>query len=473
MLSKSVIPCLILSAAIVCAETPLFAQARFFFNPNSIPVYRSKQDSIELLTLQQAIIDQENITPIDEPRLDSLRTAYSIFYPTAIIGFRNIYSPSKDHITLDSLSHVDDLLTVKRISIHNYKEKDFPANVLQCDSLESLELINTNLRRLPKGLNNLKHLREVRVYNNRSRSKFRLEKNEHVTTLEIRSEQAKKLPRSYRGWRALESLDLSENMLTRFPNGARHNTKLKALHLQRNLLTLKRKIKPHPHVETLALQHNQISHVPASIQGFSNLRKLNFNYNKVSSVHPSIQALKKLEQLSFYHNELKAIPSGVYQIQSLRDIDLFYNQIEKVESNFNGWKNLVMLYLSHNHIVSLPETIRDLSSLQGLYIWDNRIDQLPQSLGEMTTLRFIWANHNNLTRLPRSILKLELLEELDISHNFLTEIPEGIFDFKRLRILSLVNNPWNKMTMEFIPKRASELRARNVYVHISERDPPN
>ncbi len=450
-----------------------YAQAKFFHNPTSIPIYKSKQDSLALAALEQKIGILENSTPVNGPKLDSLLMVHWNIYQTAIIGFRKIYSPGKDHISLDSLSRIKNLLTVKKVSIHNYEKTSFPPVILQCKNLESLEFLNTRFRSLPKELNSLTQLQAIKIYNNQSQGALKLKKNRQTKTLIIRTNNPKTIPNSFRLWPELQSLDLAENMLTRFPNGARHNSKLSELNLQHNRLSLRRKIKRHPYVQKVGLQYNNITKVPASIKNFHNLRKLNFNYNKINRVHSAIGLLNKLEQLSFYHNELESIPSGVYQIQSLREIDLFYNKIEKVEPEFSRWKNLTMLYLSHNRLVSMPESIQDLSSLQGLYVWDNRMDKLPEALGNINGLRFIWANNNNLNHLPNSILQLDNLEELDVSHNFISEIPEAVFDFKHLKILSLVSNPWNKKTIEVIQRRVWELRARNVFVHISDSDPSN
>ena len=413
--------------------------------------------------------DLRDRTSEQPKKLDSLFALYQKLYSEVIVGFMKIYSPSSDHISLDSLLRGKDLSAIKKVSIYNYTSDDLPDVVLQCKNLESLELIKTRIRQLPDGLNELTKLSVIRIYNHRSKHPLKLKKNNYVTSLIIRGGNPKNLPRSYRSFSALKTLDLAGNFLTRFPQGARRNEDLRELSLQENRLTLRQRLKKHPYVETLALQHNRITRVPASIRAFISLRKLGFNYNQISSVHRDIRMLTKLENLSFYHNELPLIPSGVYEMEGLREIDLFYNKIETVENRLSQWKNLRMLYLSHNKILSLPEDIGNLPSLEGLYIWDNRITRLPEGLGNIKTLRFLWANNNNLLALPRSLFDLEKMEELDLSHNFLTEIPESVFDLRRLKILSLVDNPWNDSTMQFIPRRAEELRAKNVFVHIPDK----
>jgi Leucine-rich repeat (LRR) protein len=69
---------------------------------------------------------------------------------------------------------------------------------------------------------------------------------------------------------------------------------------------------------------------------------------------------------------------------------------------------------------------------------------------------------------PASLLRLTGLEELDISHNYLTDVPEAIFDYPRLKILAMMNNPWNEAVLKLLPAKAEALRAKDVYVHITE-----
>lgn len=454
-----------LFSILLLIQIPVYAQVR---NPVSIPIYRSKQDSIKIFEFDRAAAERRNSKHPDIKKSDSLVSLWRKLRREGIIGYRKVYSPAADHISLDSLLKIQDYSLVKKISISHYPSSDFPEVVLQCKNLESLELLGTQISVLPKSLNALPNLRVINVYHHRSTRKLRLRKNNTVTALRIRGSNPKKLPRSYRPFTALTTLDLTENSLTRFPNGARHNKNLQEINLQENQLTLTKRLKRHRYLERLALQHNRIAHVPAAIRRFTNLRKLTFNYNEITTAHASIKLLDKLEQLSFYHNQLSAIPPAVYEISSLREIDLFYNQIETIEPAVRQWTNLKMLYLSDNKILSLPEEIGALPALEGLYVWDNRISSLPETLGNIKTLRFLWVNNNNLQQLPASIFGLDKIEELDVSHNFLTEIPEAVFDYPYLKILSLVDNPWNKETMQYIPRRARELRGKNVFVHITE-----
>lgn len=456
-----------LSSFLLPAEGLLFAQLRSTANSLRIPIYKSASDSIRLREIDTQINTIRSTAPGQIKKLDSLISLYKKVFAAAIKGYRNIYFPAKDHISLDSVLQMKDISGVKKISIHDYPHAEVPDVIFRCKNLESLQIINTGIGRLPRALNQLTHLQSIKIYNPKIKRRIKLGENHHVKTLVIRSDNPRTLPRSYRYFVALERLDISGNGLKRFPMGARHNPRLRELNLQNNKLTLKQKLKKHPFIETLALQHNEIRHVPKSIRSFSNLRKLSFNYNRISRVHPHIRYLDKLQDLSFYHNELSAIPSGVYGVKSLRAIDLFYNKIDTVESRIRDWKNLTVLYLSHNEIRSLPASIGELPLLEGLYLWENRLETLPQELGALKDLRSLWVNNNQLRELPTSLFELSKIEELNLSHNHLTGLPESIFSFTQLKMLSLINNPWDERTSIYIQRNVPALRARNIFVHVS------
>jgi Leucine-rich repeat (LRR) protein len=430
-----------------------------------VPVFRSPQDSLKLIEVQEKIDEELARKKFRQQKIDSLMLVQSKIYSEAII-YKMIYRPSREYIVTDSLQGRTDFTGITQVCI--YAKKEIPEILWKCKDLEALELVNTQIKKLPRKLRALAHLKTVHIYRNHISEPLRLSGNKTITSLIILNETPEGLPRSYKKLRALKRLDLAENGITRFPNGSRHNKKLTELSLQRNLLTLNDKIKSHPYLERLALHGNLIDDVPVSIRQFSHLKKLNLNLNKIRTVHDALGSLSKLEQLSFYGNELTAIPEAVYRLRALKEIDLFHNQIEQLDRGFVNWQSLTTLYLSHNKLVSLPEDIDTLQSLEGLYVWDNRLGALPESVGNLKRLKYLRANNNYLKNIPGSILSLQHLEELDLSHNFIAELPEAIFDFPHLKILALVNNPWNENTWKFMPRKAKELKSKDIFVHISD-----
>lgn len=435
-------------------------------NSKRVPIYKSKADSIQLIKVEQGM--QEFFgKPMaakagKQTKLDSLMQLRMQLNKTAIVGYRIVYSPSRGFVTLDSLLRSKDPSKIVSLSID--KGETIPPQFWDCYNLESLEFVNTKLENIPD-LSRLPKLKTVSIYNNRSRKRLTIETNPNITTLKIRVDDPQLLPKSYKNLVSLTNLDLSENKITRFPNGARHNKKLVELILQNNELTLKGRIKRHRYLSNLVLKGNTIEHVPPSIRKFKSLKKLSFNTNNIVSVSGKIEKLKMLEHLSFYKNKLARIPDGVYKLGNLKEIDLFYNEIETFQPEKSQWKNLNSLFLSHNKIMEIPESIVQLKSLEGLYAWDNRIDKLPESIGTMVDIKYIRINGNFLKVLPSSMINLTKLEELDISNNYITQLPPTIFNNQNLKIVALTNNPFDDSTRSFLTSKAAELRTREVMVH--------
>ncbi len=428
--------------------------------------YYSAQDSLDAIKIQGDIEILASRRPFNQKKYDSLMGLYGTIFKR--MAYKNVYAPSRDFIIDDSLAGYEDLSEVTQVSVN--RKKNIPDIVFRCENLVELELVNCTIDELPRQLDRLPNLKSLSIYNNSSKRSIKLPANKTIIRLIIKNENPRGIPNSFRPFEALESLDLAENKLTRFPNGARHNKHLLSLGLQQNEITLKNRIKKHPHLERLALQNNKIEYIPRSIRNCPGLKKLYFNLNPVSNVHPAIGTLKKIENISFYSNHLSEIPAGVYQLPNLLEIDLFHNQIENIEPEFANWQKLTTLYLSHNKLTSLPENLDTLSQLSGLYAWDNRIGKLPDCLGKMNNLKFIRVNNNYIKALPENMLDLSQLEELDISHNYIGEIPSGLFDLPNLKILAIMSNTWNARTLKLLESRVEEARAKGVFVHVSEKE---
>lgn len=456
----------LVSASLQAQQKPISPRPeRSLANAKRVPVYRSKSDSIQLETVnrlfQQAIAANRESRKYSKD-LDSLSRLVQKIQMEGVLRYKDIYFSSPGFVTVDSLKKLSDFSRVTKISIENTAQ--VPQEVFRCINLESLEFVNTRINSLPD-LNSLPNLRTVGIYNNRPTERFKLSRNQHITFLRIRNEDPTLLPKSYKNLTALQRLDLDDNMITKFPNGARKNKYLSEINLQYNRITLSSKIKKHRYLTNLTLKGNAIQKVPASISKLKNIRKLSFNTNQIAQVSNKIGKLKTLENLSFYKNKLTKIPDGAYKLSNLKEIDLFFNQIEKIELEKCEWNKMTSLFISSNKISSIPEGITKLKSLEGIYAWDNMIQTLPESLGTMTGIKYIRINGNYLKTLPSSIVNLTKLEELDISSNYITQLPEAIFNFEKLKIIAFTNNPLDEPTRNFIVAKGGELKAREVFVH--------
>lgn len=257
-----ILVCWFVTAILPCnaqPSSPKYGQIR-------VPVFRTKADSVQLLSVQKKIDDELARKKFSQRKVDSLMQLQNEIYQQSIT-YKMIYRPNRDYVLTDSLTGLSDFSGITKVCV--YHKKEVPEIVWKCKDLEALELVNTQVTVLPKELNTLPLLKTIHIYRNHSKKPLRLFKNETVTSLTILNESPIGLPRSFKKYKALTKLDLAENGLTKFPNGARRNKKLAELGLQRNALTLRGKIKPHPYLERLALHGNLIEVVPSSIRKFN------------------------------------------------------------------------------------------------------------------------------------------------------------------------------------------------------------
>jgi len=436
------------------------------FQIYEVPVFKNASDSILYITLQASLRNafQTNAAP---EQVDSLGQALRMAEAKAV-GRKKVYQGSNDFLPYDSLKFISDYGQVKNLTLSIRALTRLPADLFECKNLETLELVNTRIKRLGK-LKKLQSLKTIHLLNNTPTRPLKLSKSISVTTLLVRMDRSNRLPRSYKKWVSLEKIDLANCGLEEFPQGLTRNHHLKELRLGINRITLKSgKIELIPSLEKLELQGNGIEHLPDAIRNLPNLTRLTLAWNAIRSVSPAISELKKLEELSFYRNNLTSIPDGVYSLSALREIDLYFNKIERLDSRIEGLKNIEVLYLSNNHLISLPDNIGSLSSLKELYLSNNRISELPLGLTTLRNLKVLRVNDNLLIQVPKDLPKLTNLENLDISNNQMIELPAGLSELPYLKLLVIANNPWEDSTLTDL---IAQLRSRNVVVHSTDQTP--
>lgn len=431
------------------------------------PVYRSVEDSVTLAAVLQRLADiDQKKSPADAATLDSLTTLQLKIMREGILRYRYSYFPTEHFTRYEDLKkgHVNPA-TVQYLSLHQFKGKHLPDEIFTCTQLKTLQLVDTKIQSLPSSLNNLPHLRQIEILNNRPKHRLKLSKNNRVNSLKIRGDQPNLLPKNYKHFQQLDTLDLSRNMLTRFPR-IQKNKQLKELMLNENQLTLEdlhiNKRKPLS-LERLYLARNKISRVPEAIGYFTNLEKLTFNYNQISEVTPALSNLKKLQELSFYTNRLQTVPKGIYSLTELRYVDLYYNDIRSIDPAIGNMRGLHILYLANNSLTSLPDELGHLKQLRELYLHHNRLSFLPSTLSQLIELQILRINDNAFGTFPEVILALQHLENLDLSRNLMHTLPYEIVSLQKLQLLAITENPWDNP--EHVRDISVAIGARGVVVH--------
>ncbi|WP_082224319.1 NEL-type E3 ubiquitin ligase domain-containing protein [Pseudomonas trivialis] len=154
----------------------------------------------------------------------------------------------------------------------------------------------------------------------------------------------------------------------------------------------------------LSGQHvGELPRLPAA--GFAHVRNLALNGIGVSleGINEWLASFARLDRLSLAQNNLFELPEAVAQLESLQQLDLSHNWLvitPSLQTRLNGLTNLASLHLQYNPVGSL-----DVSQLQSLLTLD--------------------LSHSALSAWPEGVLDLPALERLDMSHSAVTTIPEA------------------------------------------------
>ncbi len=139
---------------------------------------------------------------------------------------------------------------------------------------------------------------------------------------------------------------------------------------------------------------------------------LRLSKSKLREFPEIILELKTLQTLSLDHNELSVLPDSFGILDTLQELNLGANQLTKLPESFGKLKNLEMLWLNDNKLINLPNSFNRLKRLKLLNLNNNRFKTLPDALENLESLYALDVGKNFLSCLPVCISKLKNLRYL-------------------------------------------------------------
>lgn len=193
-------------------------------------------------------------------------------------------------------------------------------------------------------------------------------------------------------------------------------------------------------VERLDLQHNYLTELPPEIGRLGELVDLDASLNRLSSLPKEIGLLKRLERLDLSGNHLTALPPELGQLSRLEFLDLSGNYLTDLPPEIGALPNLKILNLSGNKLSSLPSAVGQLRNLRILDLGSNGLSALPPEFGQLTMLGGLSLRGNNLVNLPPEFGQLSNLEIVFLADNKLAHLPQEFGDLLNLERLDLAGN---------------------------------
>jgi len=292
-----------------------------------------------------------------------------------------------------------------------FKIDEFPLEILELVDLESLDLSNNHILKIPDEISRLHNLVELNVSSNR----------------------LTELPEAMARLAKLRSLAASGNELKEIPGWLAGLPELRELNLGFNARSVV---------------------VPDWLLRLDLLNSLNLSYNTwLKDAAIDATGLTSLEKLSLYNVELLAVPVWIAGIPRLRNVELGANKIEEIPGWLMRMPRLEKLGLDNNLLGSLPEGLFEITGLKGLEIGGNPLDRFPEDIAKLEALEDLGLNKLQMDRLPDCLSRLTRLTNLSLYDNALTTLPDWLSRWGELRTLNLSSN-----SLGLIPRAVYDLK---------------
>ncbi|CAK9186841.1 unnamed protein product [Ilex paraguariensis] len=316
--------------------------------------------------------------------------------------------PSETVASLDELGYLHLSFNNMTSHDHNTNLDPFFTALLNCTSLEELELAGMSLGgRLPSSIGQL---------------------SVNLTTMLLQENQIfGSIPPGFANLSSLLTLNLSFNLL----NGA-----------------IASEISQLPLLQQFCLSNNFFtSEIPAALGKFPHLGLLDLSHNKFSGNIPnSLGNLVKVNYLFLNNNLLSGvIPSSLGKCTDLNMLDLSYNRLTgRIPSAISSLREIrIFLNFSHNDLQGLlPIELSKLENVQEMDLsWNNLTGSIFSKISSCIALTKLDLSHNSLQgQLPESLGDLKNLETFDVSSNSLSGMIPTSINKLNLTFLNLSSN---------------------------------
>ncbi|XP_069577872.1 leucine-rich repeat-containing protein 10 [Brachyistius frenatus] len=199
-------------------------------------------------------------------------------------------------------------------------------------------------------------------------------------------------------------------------------------------------LKEMPLDRTLDLSSHQLRRLPVVACVFDELVKLYLSDNNLSSLPAELQGLKKLQLLALDFNCFEELPAAVCRLPQLNILYLGNNRLYRLPRELRELKELSTLWLETNCFTVFPEVICELPNLKTLHLGYNQIQSLPKELQRLEELRSIWLAGNQLAEFPPVLLEMHFLAVIDVDRNKIRRFP-GLSYMQGLKLVIYDHNP--------------------------------
>ncbi|XP_049321416.1 leucine-rich repeat serine/threonine-protein kinase 1 isoform X2 [Astyanax mexicanus] len=309
-------------------------------------------------------------------------------------------------------------LNTLNLSYNQLKELPTPQSSQEiiCSRLSQVNLSENELECLPTGLLHLSQIQHLSAAKNKLTALFNIPNGTN-----------------WIGLRRLQELDVSDNHLADLSSPVLHCFKaLSSLNISKNRLSRF----PDPWACPLKICKaacNQIESLPDTISIFwrTHLKEVDFSENALKELPSYIFELEAIVSLKLCGNQISALPaSNKWKCSQLRTLDLSRNQLGKTVENTKTRRLPFLTTWTRRDPepacpVQFPEILRD--SLEVLFLNDNQLECVPPSVCFLKNLSELYLSNNpGIQELPSELGQLSNLWQLDIEELNISNVPADV-----------------------------------------------
>lgn len=224
----------------------------------------------------------------------------------------------------------------------------------------------------------------------------------------------------------LKTIDLRVNKLITLPeNMFEFTPALQSLNLSRNLLTaLPSSINDLSYLECLIVSDNNIIDLALDFSELGRLARIDAHGNNIKCLPASIWKAPALKYLNVSSNFITEFPEPGFQftsqplVETLEELYMAENNLtDAAMEDIYLLTRLTVLNISHNQIFDLGDDISNLRNLTDLYVSGNSISRIPEAIEDLQSLKRFFINGNKLSNIPSEVAKITGLVAFDVSSN--------------------------------------------------------
>ncbi|XP_068176360.1 volume-regulated anion channel subunit LRRC8C [Antennarius striatus] len=261
------------------------------------------------------------------------------------------------------------------------------------ESLREMKCLKTlslksNFTKIPQSIVDVSsHLQRLYLHNDGTKLVMlnNLKKMSNLIELELVRSDLERIPHAIFSLTNLQELDLKENNLRSIEEiiSFQHLRKLTCLKLWYNsIMYIPEHIKKLGSLERLYFSHNKIEILPSHLFLCNKLRYLDLSNNDIRFIPPEIGVLQSLQYFSVTCNKIENLPDELFFCKKLKTLKLGKNSLSILSPKISYLVLLTYLELKGNHFELLPHELGCCRALKrtGLIVEETLFETLPSDV---------------------------------------------------------------------------------------------